>query len=194
MPQDLIDGLPGGLDKKLRELLIAGESVEIQLKGAWKEALVCTDRRVLILKSGFMTGQTFGSNAFQVPYTNVATVEVKFHLMTGYFELSAGGMQNVGKSYWSTNKDSDPSKAPNCISLNSRAQAARFRSACTFIMEKVGASHQPQVSAPPPAANPTESASSVIERLWKLRTDGAISQEEFEIMKQEALARVQSGP
>ena len=131
MPQDLIDALPHGLEASLRKVLADGERVEVQLKGVWKEALVCTDRRVMILKSGFMTGQTFGSNVFQIPYGNVGGVEVTFHILTGYFELSAGGMQNTAKSYWSKDKGTDPAKAPNCVTLNTRPQAARFRTACT---------------------------------------------------------------
>lgn len=110
MPQDLIDALPAGLTKKLQQILAAGESVEVQLKGVWNEVPVCTDRRVLILKSGIMTGQVFGSNAFQLPYSNIAGVEVKFHLLTGFFELSAGGMQNTDKSYWATNNAANPAR------------------------------------------------------------------------------------
>ena len=191
MPQDLIDTLPGGLEKSLRQSLAAGETVNVQIKGVWKEALVCTDRRVLILKSGFMTGQTFGSNIFQIPYGNVAGVEVKFHLLTGYFELSAGGMQNTDKSYWSTSKVSSPARASNCITLNTRAQAARFRSASTFILEMADAIRHPRAAAPV-AAPQAETGASAIERLWKLRTDGAISQAEFETMKRDALARTGS--
>jgi hypothetical protein len=190
MPQDLIDVLPAGLMKKLQQLLAAGESVEVQLKGVWNEVLVCTDRRALILKSGLMTGQVFGSNAFQLPYSNIAGVEVKFHLLTGYFELSAGGMQNTDKSYWATNKAANPAKAPNCVALNSRGQAARFRSACTFILEMADRSRRPQAPLVAPAA---ETIVGALERLWKLRTNGAISQAEFEIMKGEAIARTGAG-
>lgn len=189
MPQDLIDTLPSDLQAKLRQALAPGEAVEVQLRGVWKEVLVCTDRRVIILKSGFMTGQLFGSNNFQLPYSNVAGVEVKFHLLTGYFELSAGGMQNTAKSYWSNDKNTNTAKAPNCVTLNSRAQADRFRAACAFILDRVDHARRPLASAPA-APPPAETAASAIERLWKLRTDGAISQKEFEAMKRDALARI----
>jgi hypothetical protein len=76
----------------LSEVLEANETVHIKLKGAFKEALVCTNKRVLILKTGFMTGQTFGSNVFQSSYRNITGVQVKKHLITGYFEFSAGGI------------------------------------------------------------------------------------------------------
>lgn len=184
MTESLQDSIPSGLAKKLRAILANGETVEVQLKGVWKEVLVCTDRRVLILKSGFMTGQLFGSNVFQVPYSNVSGVDVKFHLLTGYFELSTGGMQNTAKSYWAQSANANPGRSPNCVTLNSRAQAARFRLACSAIMERVAQLHRPAAPAQPLALPTQDNPADAIERLWKLRTDGAISQEEYEAMKQ----------
>ena len=54
----------------------------------------------MIVKSGFMTGQMFGSSVFQLPYGGIASAEVKYRILSGYFEVSAGGMQNTAKSYW----------------------------------------------------------------------------------------------
>ncbi len=185
MTGGLIQTIPAGLERTLGENLTAGETVAIKLKGAWKEVLVCTDRRVLILKSGFMTGQTFGSDLFQLPYAAIASAEVKFHLISGYFEVSAGGMQNTAKSVWSADRNADPAKSPNCVSLNSRAMANTFRQACTFIMEKVAASRT--VPAPPAQSLETDIAGA-IERLWKLHTDGALTRDEFEAGKAKLLA------
>ena len=106
----MIEPIPERLNRTLRQTLAPGEQVLVQLKGAFTEALVCTDFRVLILKGGWMTGQLFGTNTFQCPYPNIAGVEVKFHLMTGYFELSAGGMQNTPKGFWRS--ENKPRAAP----------------------------------------------------------------------------------
>jgi hypothetical protein len=113
---NLIDQLPGRLEKLLSEILEPNETVLIKLKGAFKEGLICTDKRVLILKAGFMTGQTFGSNMFQTPYRNITGVQVKKHLITGYFELAAGGIKNQPTSYWQTGQRS-PEKRENCVSF-----------------------------------------------------------------------------
>ncbi len=172
-----------GLDKILQSNLADGETVLVRLKGAFKEALVCTDRRVMIVKSGFMTGQMFGADVFQIPYPNVSGAQVKYRIFSGYFELSAGGMQNIAKSYWSTDKNTDPAKAPNCVSLNSKSQAALFRSACAFITERAGQSHA-QASATSASGQDIASA---IERLWKLKNDGAIDQAEFDLAKKRLL-------
>jgi hypothetical protein len=134
-PQNLIDQLPARLERLLAEMLGPDEIVHIKLKGAFKEALVCTNKRVLILKAGFMTGQTFGSNVFQVPYRNITGVQVKKHLITGYFEISAGGVQNQPTSYWQTGQSSAANRE-NCISLNSGDAFARFREASGFILSR----------------------------------------------------------
>lgn len=177
---ELIQAIPGGLERTLGESLTDGETVTIKLKGAFKEALICTDRRVLIAKSGFMTGQMFGGDLFQLPYAAIASAEVKFRLISGYFEVSAGGMQNTAKSYWSTDRNSDPAKSPNCVSLNSRAMANTFRQACTFIMEKVSASRTMPAT---PAQSVETDIAGAIERLWKLHADGALTRDEFEAGK-----------
>ena len=134
---NLINQLPGRLEKLLSELLEPNEIVHIKLKGAFAEALVCTNKRVLILKAGFMTGQTFGSNVFQVPYRNITGVQVKKHLTTGYFELSAGGVQNQPTSYLGASR-SAARERENCVSLNSSDVFPRFREASSFILSRCG--------------------------------------------------------
>lgn len=182
----LDQALPEILEKVLQKNLAAGEGVLVRLKGGFKEALICTDRRVVIVKSGFMTGQMFWSNVFQLTYGSITSAEVKYRIMSGYFEVSAGGVQNTAKGYWSTEKGSDPAKAPNCVSLNSKSQAASFRTACTFIMGRIEQSRL-GLTAPVPARSEPDVATA-LERLWKLKNDGAIDQSEYEAAKSRLLA------
>jgi hypothetical protein len=142
----MIDALPARLEKALNQTLAPGEQVFVQLKGTFKEALVCTSMRVIILKGGWMTGQFFGTNTFQCPYANVAGAQVNFNLVTGYFELSAGGMQNTPKRFWNNDKSVNAAKALNCVSLSGREQANKFRQACAYIMARAAGWRQP----PPP--------------------------------------------
>jgi hypothetical protein len=196
MPASLLDSLPNRLERALRETVHSGEVVHVKLKGAFKEALVCTDTRVIIVKGGFMTGQLFGTNVFQLPYANVAGVEVKFSLLSGFFELSAGGMQNTPKSYWSQSTGSDPKQAPNCVSLTDRRQAERFREACSFILAKSANARGlggPQAPAPQvrgATARSHDEILSALDKLGKLRDSGVLSSEEFELKKKELLSRL----
>ena len=176
----LLENLPGRLEAEIQKLLSPDEAVLLKIKGAFKEGLICTDRRVIILKSGFMTGQAFGSEVYQQPYGNIAGVQVTFHLMSGYFELNAGGMQNVRKRYWSSDPKSDPSKAPNCVSLNNKKLVEKFRHACSFILTKIDESRHGEAVAPEPA---TVSIPEQISQLASLRDQGILSSEEFEAKK-----------
>ena len=82
-----------------------------------------------------MTGQIFGTDTFQCPYSMVAGAEVRFHLLTGYFDLSTGGMQNTPKSFWEGGDKPAAAKAPNCVSISGPDMAQKFRQACAFIMQ-----------------------------------------------------------
>ena len=147
----MIETIPDRLERTLRQTLAPGERVFIKLRGAYTEALICTDTRVLILKGGWMAGQLFGTDTFQCPYANIAGAEVKFHLLTGYFELSAGGMQNTPKSFWRTDNKVRAANAPNCVSIGGPDQARKFRQACAFIMARTkGGSHTQRVTTPSP--------------------------------------------
>jgi hypothetical protein len=81
-----------------------------------------------------MTGQLFGTNTFQLPYSQITGVRVRFNFFTGYFELSAGGMQNTDKNFWDNDKQFSPAKAPNCVSINGRGNASKFQGACGLIL------------------------------------------------------------
>ena len=130
----MIEQIPDRLERTLRQTLAPGEQVFIKLKGAFQESLVCSDTRVLILKGGWMTGQIFGTDTFQLPYSMVAGAEVNFHLLTGYFELSTGGMQGTPKSFWQGGNKPTAAKSSNCVSISGSIMAQKFRQACALIM------------------------------------------------------------
>ena len=130
----MIEQIPDSLERTLRQTLAPGEQVFVKLHGAFKEALVCTSMRVMILKGGWMTGQIFGNGTFQCPYSMVAGAEVNFHLLTGYFELSTGGMQGTPKSFWQGGSKPTAAKSPNCVSISGSEMAQKFRQACALIM------------------------------------------------------------
>ncbi len=132
----MLEPLPEKLERALSRTLAPNEQVFIKLRGAFKEALVCTSLRIIILKAGWMTGQLFGTGMFQCPYANVAGAQINFRVLTGYFELSTGGMQNTPKSFWKTDQGISAAKAPNCVTISGPRHAEMFQDACTFIMAR----------------------------------------------------------
>lgn len=177
----MIEALPEKLERTLGTSLRPNERVFIKLRGVYKEGLVCTDTRVIILKAGWMTGQLFGTEMFQCPYQNVAGAQVKLHMVTGYFELSAGGMQNAPKSYWSMNNSASAAKAANCVTIAGRDRAERFRQVCAFIMQRSSTGGGVQSNG---------DSLGTLERLAKLRDTGVISSTEFEQKKTQILSRI----
>lgn len=186
-PQDvhegkaMVEALPERLERALQQALAPSESVLVKLRGAFKEALVCTSSRVMILKAGWMTGQLFGTDLFQCPYANIAGAQVVFNLVTGYFELSAGGMQNTRKSFWVSDRNVSAAKAPNCVAISGRGRAEKFRAACAFITDRANRRHVPSEG---------RNGIADLEQLAKLRDIGVITDAEFKEKKREILARI----
>ena len=92
------------------------EAVHVKLKGICKEAPVCTDKRIMILKPGYMTGHFFGMSVFQMAYRNITDAKINTHVITGYVEVSGSGVQNEPASDWASNSSS-PQRRDNCVSL-----------------------------------------------------------------------------
>ena len=199
LQRHLIEELPRGLAKGLAGQLGPGEVVRIALRGLNREALICTDTRVIILKTGFFTGQFFGSNTYQLPYANVAGAEVRVHLVTAFFQLNAGGMNSTDLSVWNMRwgpngtapRRLDPARAPNAISL-SRRQVPRFQEASAFIMSKVAEAHRPSAPASTAAqtTNNQPDALDALERLARLKSAGVLTEQEFDLKKAELLSRL----
>lgn len=55
----MVEPIPDRLERTLRQTMASGERVFVQLRGAFTEALVCTYKRVIILKDGWMTRAAF---------------------------------------------------------------------------------------------------------------------------------------
>lgn len=175
------------LPKKIRNAftLNEGEKIELILKGLHKEFLICTNKQLYIIKTGFMTGHFFGCGVYQMRYNNVTNVNVNFHLATGYFEVSTGGMQNTNKSYWGQGNDL-PMRSPNCITIGSKESATKFRNACNLILNKMQEQNVNSSSTNTQITDiPTQ-----IKKLADLKENGIITQSEFETKKSELLSRM----
>lgn len=180
-----MDKLHGRAMKLLAQSLGPGEPVVAQLNGVSNnQALVLTDHRALIIKVGWMTGQTLGGKVTSFDYRNISSVEVRTSIMTGTFEISAGGVQGFERSYYGTGKDS-AYHAPNVIAIG-KGQQATFQRAANFIREKSRAAAQPvSVAAPAPPDIPDQ-----LRKLAELKQQGILTDAEFEIKKAELLARL----
>ncbi|MBV9405624.1 MAG: SHOCT domain-containing protein [Acidobacteriaceae bacterium] len=175
----MMEKIPRILESRLRDVLSKDEQPIIKLKGAFKEALVCTPSRVIIAKAGFMTGSPFGTNVLQLPYCDIIAVEVKFDLISGFFELSSGGIQIAAMNYWSLDKRSNPAKAPNCISITGSEMADKFTSACSIIMENI--------TRKKGGTDASELELSALDKVASMFQNGLLTGEEFRAAKSKLL-------
>jgi len=184
----IIEAIPASLDEIVYSTLLKGEAVIFCLKGQHKEALVCTDNRIIIAKTGFWTSRTFSSDIFQLSYTSISSAHVKFGLLRGYFEALAAGVRdrNTNRAnLFNTNRD--PRRAPNCVSLNSSTQAHRFRQAASFIMDQKGDA-KPDKPDNDAAAHSGADVAASLEKVWTLKGQGALTEDEYQAAKASLLA------
>jgi hypothetical protein len=184
---------PGGLPmdplhKRVEKLLAGslgqGETVLARVAGGADQALILTEHRALIIKIGFMAGQTFGGKVTSFEYRNITAVEVRMSLMTGSFEISAGGVQGAERSYWKAESPNSAWKAPNTIPIN-RSEFPKFQLAANAIRERSAIA-----LAMPTAQSPASDVPDQLRRLADLRDQGVLTNEEFQAKKTELLARM----
>lgn len=172
----------------LKELIAVAAEVGINdintqrvaLKGTNKEYLFADNNQLVIVKKGFMTGHTFGAGAYRMPYSNISGVHVDFHLLSGYFEVSAGGMQNSPKNYWD-NSNNSPQKSPNTISLTNGEKDA-FVEASNIINNLIAQAKIPTQQSMNKSDPVTE-----LKRYKELADSGVITKTEFEAKKKQLL-------
>ncbi|TMC55648.1 MAG: hypothetical protein E6J20_00140 [Chloroflexi bacterium] len=176
-----MDTLHKRADRLLAENVSEGERILAKCVGADDiYSVVVTDRRVFIIKVGWRTGQTGGGAVTSYDHRTITSVEVRFSMLTGIFEVTAGGMQNKRLSAYGK----DAREAPNAFPIQKK-QTAKFQQVAALIREQAGAASAPVMAAPA-----TEGIPDQIAKLASLRDAGILTADEFEAKKAELLARL----
>jgi len=169
---------------QLAQALIPGEKVLSQCVGMSGQSLVVTDQKVLIIKTGFMAGTSFGAKATTFDYRMISSVEVRTGPVTGALSISAGGVAQRDRTYWGQ-KGNDAYKSPDAIPI-AKAQAPEFQRAAALIRELAGRSHVASQPAAAGAPDPLDQ----LKKLGELRDAGVLTAAEFEAKKGELLSRM----
>jgi hypothetical protein len=117
-------GGPEILTRRLRRELDrqthGAERVRFCIRGDLGHALVCLDDRLLVLKSGFHAGTTFGTQAATIFYRDVTGIQVRMHLVSGWIEISSPSFQGRERkrTRHPRTSDRDVYKLPNCIPIH----------------------------------------------------------------------------
>lgn len=161
-----------------------GESEEILgiVIGNFGQAIVATETRVLVVKTGLMAGQSFGGKATSFDYGNIVGIEVRTGFTQGEFELLSGGLVS---HQGNRNKDRiKVSESPNGL-VFPKVDAPIFQAMATKIREMTAKSH-----AGTQGTATVESIPDTIKKLAELHKDGILSDEEFSTKKEELLKRM----
>ncbi len=183
------DGYPmNPLGKKeaaqLALAMIPGEKVLSQCVGMKGQSLVVTDKKVMIIKTGWMAGSSFGAKATTFDFRTITSVEVRTGPITGAFSLSAGGVSQKDRTYWGQ-QGNDAYKSPDAIPI-AKAQAPEFQRAAALIRELAARSLGSQQQAAPVAPDPLDQ----LKKLAELRDAGVLTAAEFDAKKADLLSRM----
>ncbi|MEI6501285.1 MAG: SHOCT domain-containing protein [Armatimonadota bacterium] len=174
------------------------ENVHVCLVGAGGQALVALDDRLLLVKTGFMAGATFGGKAATFPYDQVTGIEMHFGAATGVLAVQTPSYQGIlPHSYWTQDRNHDPWKLPNCIPIARNAaktfppylQMIRNRIDKGYWEDGIGESGPPSVQSSPTQLSGGDSLADQLKTLTELHGAGALSDEEFAQAKGKLLAQ-----
>jgi hypothetical protein len=154
-----------------------GERVRFCLVGVQGQSLVALDDRLLIVKTGFMSGATLGGRATSFGYADISAIQVNTGMATGTLEVHSPGLgATKGSDYWSMNKNEDPYKLPNTIPI-AKASLAQYQPYLDQLRSLIDRAKRP--SAP-------SSSTDIAGQLTQLKTlldAGALTPGEFDAAK-----------
>jgi Short C-terminal domain len=181
-PEQLLATKPK-LQQALSGCLESGERIKVLIIGAFDQAVIGTDRRVLVYKAGFMAGASFGRKIASWDYRNVTGIQFDVHMNSAILMVHAAGTEPVKASYWASGKGS-AQQSPNAITFASKPADAVAASVAALRNLVAGA------QSVHPVAPPEPDAADQIRKLGELRDAGLLTDDEFQAKKAELLKRI----
>jgi Short C-terminal domain len=185
----------GGLDG----ILQPGERYEVIIVGAFQQAVVGTDRRVIVYKAGPKSGTRFRRTAASWAYGEIQDIEIWGGGKGGAITVHPVVADQRVERYGAAGHGS-PQQAPNAISLASRPGSAVV-DRVEYLRERVAAARggvgPPSVGRPAGTttgrsaadAGGTAETAEELRKLGELREEGLLTEEEFQAKKAELLDR-----
>ena len=177
-----LDLLAASAAQAIRRDLRTDETPLFVVQGLFKEALVACDHRCLVVKTGFMTGNSFGARVTSFSYVDIQAIQTRLGVTgMGYIEIVTAGFPSIERSYWANsrsknvkNPNVDPAHAPNCLTTNKRS-VQTIQPYIRQLEDLVRSAHSPPTGSGAAEA----SVSSQLESLVSLHRSGALTDAEF---------------
>jgi hypothetical protein len=165
------------------------ERVLFCLRGSLNHSLVALDERLLIVKPGFHAGTTFGSLVTTFYYQDVTGIQLHTFLLTGWIEVSSPSFQGRERkrNRQPRRSDRDVYKLPNCVPISKR-RLRSYQAALVQLRDRIEycKRYGRVTSEPPPLLGS-------LERIADLRRTGALSEPEYDRLKQVLLESASNG-
>ena len=172
--------LKGKVKSALEQNLAADETVKVIIRGAHGQAMVGTKGRVFVCKPGFMAGASFGAEVTSWSYQNLLGVQAHKGMLSGAVVLQGPGQTGTKTSYWGQGK-SDPKQAPNAIPI--AGDWPKVQAGVARLRQLIDDAHRPA----PAVQAASSSTADEIRKLADLRSEGVLTDEEFEAAKSRLL-------
>ena len=174
-PVELVQPLPGNLGKGLRDNVEEDEIVEAAARTSAGEAIAVTDRRVLIIKAGFVTGAgLFGARTRSIPYSRIVAVDLRLGPLGGHLRIDTTGLPRPSDlTSFKLNNDE------NTVSFGIPRKPYMKRVAA-IITSKVRDAHTVTVEA---STEPSRDLGARLTELARIRDEGVLTEAEFEQAK-----------
>jgi hypothetical protein len=99
--------------------------------------LVITDKRLYIIKWGFMAGTTFGGRVNAFEFNRISGIEIKKGILSGTVEILTPSNKDVKYGGWFDTKDSASDNAVKIV----RQNFADFSDAVKLAREMISGNH-----------------------------------------------------
>jgi len=183
------DVLSRRVRRELERHLSTDEKTIFCLRGSLSHSLVALEERLLLIKPGFHAGTTFGSLVTTLYYQDITGIQVHTFLVTGWIEVSSPSFQGRERkrNRQPRGSDRDVYKLPNCIPIAKR-QLPAYQDALVQLRERIEfcKRYARSTTQPPPLV-------ASLERIANLHRSGALSEPEFNRLKDVLLAREADG-
>jgi len=171
-------------EKIFSENVSSDERVLVKLQGDSGQALVMTDKRLYVIKWGFMANQTFGGKSTAYEYKMINALEFKKKLSNRYIQvLTAATQANVAISIWDRDKDGGNAKASDSVVtyIGDKKKDIQFQAAVNLGRQLISQAHGAT------STSPQDDSLAKLEQLASLKERGIITEQEFQAKKQQLL-------
>lgn len=177
----LVEDLGGRGEKLFDDNISKSEQVVVKVKGSLGEGLVITDKRLYVLKWGFMAGSAFGGRCMAFEFKNISSLEIKKNLLTGTLEVLTAATQNSqNKNYFGTGQNS-AIESDNIVTFQG-VDFKLFQEVTNIGRDMINKAHNPMQGS----AKPDDSLVQ-LEKLAELKEKGIITEDEFVAKKKQML-------